>query len=70
MNIPDIICGQIFSSVDAHIGLEITYTVDENMGEVKICAHVFEPSIPCPIDFAFNLTFDTIKGSAGICVYL
>ena len=64
MNIPDIIF------VDACIGLEITHTVDENTGEVEICARVFEPGIRCPIDFVFNLTFDTTDGSAGICVYL
>ena len=70
MNTPGIICGKIFSSVDARIGIEITYTVDENIGEVEICTRVFEPGICCPIDFVFNLTFDTIDGSAGICVYL
>ena len=71
MNITNIICGQIFSSVDARVGLERTaYIVNENTGVVEICARVFEPSIPCPIDFAFNLTIDTIDGTAGICVYV
>ena len=74
MNITNIICGQIFSSVDARVGLEKTsYTVDKNRRVVEICARVFEPNITCPIDFAFNLTFDTIDGSAGsynICIFI
>ena len=70
MNITNIICGQIFFSVDARVGLEKTsYTVDKNKGVVEICARVFEPDIGCPIDFAFNLTFDTNNGSAGSYVY-
>ena len=39
--------------------------MDKNRGVVEICARVFEPNINCPIDFAFNLIFDTIDGSAG-----
>ena len=63
-----------FSSVDARVGLDKTsYTVDKNRGVVEICARVFDPKINCPIDFAFNLTFDTINGSAGtynICILI
>ena len=74
MNITNIICGQIFSSVDARVGLEsISYTVDKNKGVVEICVRVFEPNINCPIDFAFNLILDTIDGSAGsynICIFI
>ena len=71
MNITNIICGQIFSSVVADVGLEKTsYTVNENTGVVEICARVFKSIDRCPIDFAFNLTIDTIDGTAGICVYV
>ena len=67
MNITNIICGQIFSSVDARVGFENTsYIVDENIGVVEICARVFQPVIRCPIEFAFNLIFNTIDGPAGI----
>ena len=73
MNITNI-CAQIFSSVDARVGLDKTsYTVDKKKGVVEICAHVFEPDISCPIDFAFFLTFDTINVSAGsynICIFI
>ena len=71
MNVSDIICVLTFSSVVARVGLEKTsYTVDKNRSVVEICVRVFEPDIGCPIDFAFDLTFDTIDGSAGIYVYL
>ena len=58
----------MFSYVDAQVGLENTsYIVNENnIIVVEICACVFEPVDTCPIDFAFNLHFLTIAGSAGI----
>ena len=71
MNITDNICFLTFSSVVARVGLEKTsYTVDKNRRVVEICVRVFEPDIGCPIDFAFDLTFDTIDGSAGICIFI
>ena len=41
------------------------YRVNETSGVVEICAVVMEPNIDCPIDFAFNVTFETSDGSAG-----
>ena len=31
---------------------------------------VYEPSVDCPVEFDFNVTFQTRDGSAGICIYI
>ena len=33
---------------------------------MEICAIVFEPTITCPIEFDFNVSFSTYDGSAGV----
>ena len=42
------------------------YTVDEDNGVVIICASVFEPNIDCPIQFSFDISFNTSDETAGI----
>ena len=55
-----------FFTLVAIVGFESTlYRVNETSGVVEICAVVMEPNIDCPIDFAFNVTFETSDGSAG-----
>ena len=50
----------------ARVGFEQTfYPVTDNIGTVEICAVVYEPAIDCPIEFDFNVTFETCDGSAG-----
>ena len=51
----------------AEVGLETTaYEVDEDVVVVEVCAVVLSPSIPCPIDFPFDVALSTNNGSAGI----
>lgn len=50
----------------ARVGFEETfYQADETSGTVEICVVVFEPVINCPIEFDFNVTFETRDGTAG-----
>ena len=50
----------------ARVGFEETvYQTDETSGTVEICVVVFEPNISCPIEFDFNVTFETRDGTAG-----
>ena len=53
----------------AVVGLERTfYNVSESVGTVEVCAVVLSPdeSIECPVDFPFNLSLSTNRGTAGI----
>ena len=53
----------------ARVGFEETlYQVNETSGIVEICAVVFEPVIDCPIEFDFNVTFETRDDTAGTCI--
>ena len=50
----------------ARVGLEQTfYSVNKSARVVEICAVVLEPSINCPIEFAFDVGLETNDGSAG-----
>ena len=49
------------------MGLEPTnIRVIEDVGQVELCAAVFEPLSDCPITFPFNVSLSTTDGSAGI----
>ena len=49
------------------MGLEETvHRVYDDVGVVELCAIVIRPNIDCPIDFSFDITFETKDGSAGI----
>jgi len=51
----------------AKVGFEKTvYQVDEDSETVEICAAVFQPNITCPIEFDFNVTFETRGDTAGM----
>ena len=59
----------LYCTLVARVGFEQTfYPVDENIGTVEICAVVYEPAIDCPIEFAFNVSFNTSDGTAGTYV--
>ena len=54
------------------VGLERTcYEVSEDAGAVNVCAVVYSPDVPCPIDFAFDVSLSVCErscsadGSAG-----
>ena len=50
----------------AVVGLERTsYTVFENAGVVEVCAIIYSPSLPCPIDHPFEVRLSTLDNSAG-----
>ena len=50
----------------AVVGLEMTsYTVLESVGVVEVCTIVYSPSLLCPIDYPFNVSFSTGDGTAG-----
>lgn len=56
----------------AAVGLENTfYQVSEGMGMLQVCAIVYNPSVPCPVNFAFDVSLSTnsdcssTEGSAG-----
>ena len=50
----------------AIVGLEKTfYKVSEDVGVVKVCAIVYSPTINCPIEFPFNVSFSTRNSDAG-----
>ena len=52
--------------IEASVGFEKAhYSVNEASGMVEICAVVNEPNVDCPIEFDFNMTFQTRDGSAG-----
>ena len=59
----------VYSTPVAVVGLEKTfYKVSEHVGVVEVCAIVYSPncSIPCPINFAFDVSLSTSnEGSAG-----
>ena len=53
----------VFSTPVAVVGLESTFhQVSEEVGVMEVCAVVYSPNdiIPCPINFAFNLSLSTI----------
>jgi len=57
--------------VEATVGFEETvYEANEASGMVEICAVVYEPNVDCPVEFDFNVTFQTRDGSAGTCIIL
>ena len=51
----------------AEVGIKMTsYYVREGVGvTVEVCASVYSPSGPCPIQFPFNITGSTSNGTAG-----
>ena len=54
---------------DATVGLEMTsYTIREDGVMIYVCAEVFQPDLPCPTWFPFNVTFTTDDDSAGIII--
>ena len=53
------------------VGLEETfYQVTEGVGVVEVCAVVYSPDIPCPINFPFSAVLSTKNDTAGIRVFL
>ena len=52
---------------EAVVGLERTsYTVSETIvSMVEVCAIVYSPDLPCPIDHPFNVRFSTVDDTAG-----
>ena len=49
------------------VGLETTcYEVSEDVGAVNVCAVVYSPNVPCPIDFAFNVSLSACEGSCSV----
>ena len=45
----------------AVVGLQqISYEIYEDVDVVEVCAVVLSPSIDCPIQFPFNVTFTTV----------
>ena len=49
------------------VGLnETRYYVNEETGNVTVCAEVMEPKIDCPVSFPFNVTIQTFHDTAGI----
>jgi len=60
---------RFISFLGARVGFEQTfYQVNESVGTVELCAIVYEPTIDCPIEFAFNVSFNTSDGTAGTYV--
>ena len=57
---------------EAIVGLEmpLLYLVMETVGFVEVCAIVYEPDIPCPISFPFNVMLSTIDDTAGTHILL
>ena len=50
----------------AVVGLERTfYQLSEDTGVVEVCAIVTNPTIDCPIDFPFNISFSKTDTTAG-----
>ena len=51
-----------------------SYTVSEDDGEVEICASVRVPNIPLPVNFPFDLQFETSDHVAGkkfyVCMFV
>ena len=64
------------SSLSSHsgavVGLQVaSFTITEDVGAIEICAAILLPSTSCPVRFKFEVTFDTISGTAGMSnVYL
>ena len=49
------------------MGLERTSnTVTEDAGLVEVCAIVYVPILPCPIEYDFEVRLSTEDDSAGI----
>lgn len=54
----------------ATIGFEsISYTVNENQGQVEICVAVLDPKIQMPASFPFQVEFSTTNETAGLFLY-
>ena len=52
--------------ISAVVGLERTcYEVSEDVGAVNVCAVVYSPDVPCPIDFAFDVSFSVCESSCS-----
>lgn len=48
------------------VGLERTfYNFSEAVGEVEICAVVYNPTTECPINFPFDLRVSVTNSTAG-----
>ena len=48
------------------VGLEHTsYTVDEDVGHVNVCALIVNSEEECPFQFPFNVTLSTRDETAG-----
>ena len=63
------LCCLLISFPAATVGLEMTsYTIREDGVMIYVCAEVFEPAMPCPALFPFNVTFTTDDDSAGIII--
>ena len=43
--------------------VEMTYQVDEGVGEVEVCVEVKTTSEDCIITFPFNVTLTTVDGT-------
>ena len=59
----------VCSRNSATVGWGMTsYTIQEDGVMIYVCAEVFEPDLPCPALFPFNVTFTTDDDSAGIII--
>ena len=50
----------------ALVGLESTsYNVSEDVGVLEVCVIVYSPTVPCPINFAFDVSLSTSNDSSS-----
>ena len=50
----------------ALVGLESTsYNVSEDVGVLEVCVIVYSPTVPCPINFAFDVNLSTSNDSSS-----
>ena len=53
-----------FTAVE--IGLvRSSYTVEEDVGQFAVCAHITNPRIGCPVAYQFSVLAITVTGSAS-----
>ena len=54
--------------VDATVALEeVSFTVNEDVGTVEVCANVTSPVVPCPVEFEFDVTFSVTDMTRTQC---
>ena len=58
----------LYDITEAEVGFEVTVTgVGEDEGTVAVCVKIFQPRVPCPVSFPFELIIEASDGTAGIC---